>query len=256
LHSEKLAGIGQLAAGVAHEINNPIGYIMSNFSRLEEYLAGLKEVLTQYRNHAEESEIADTIKKVQLDFILEDIDTIFTENDEGLERIKKIVQNLRDFSRVDSQEDFEKVCLNDNLENTLNVAKNEIKYAAEVETDFGDIGVVECHPGEINQVFLNILINAAQAVKSDGREELGKIKVKTWESDSRIYCKISNNGPPIPKEVVSKVFDPFFTTKDVGKGTGLGLNISYDIIVNKHKGEIKVESGEETAFIIALPKKQ
>ena len=137
----------------------------------------------------------------------------------------------------------------------LVITRNEYKYYAEVETDLGDIPHIYSHPGQINEVLMNIIVNAAQAIKSQNREEKGKIFIKTYSDGRYVYCVISDDGPGIPKEIQGKIFDPFFTTKEVGKGTGLGLSISYDIVVNKHKGEIYAESevGKGTTFTIKLP---
>ena len=135
------------------------------------------------------------------------------------------------------------------------MARNEIKYHADVQTEFGDIPRIECNIGEINQVFLNILVNAAQAIKEQKRSDRGKIIVRTFENDQSVFCEISDDGPGIPKEILNKIFDPFFTTKPIGAGTGLGLSIAYDIIANKHKGDIAAKSnkGEGATFIVRLP---
>ncbi|GAH77905.1 unnamed protein product, partial [marine sediment metagenome] len=194
----------------------------------------------------------DTMK---IDFVLEDIQELFDDSKEGLERVTTIVQNLRDFSRIDQAQDFAEYNINDGIEATLVVAKNEIKYDTNIEMEFSEVPPVFCNSGQVNQVFLNVLMNAAQAIKSQGRDDKGTITIKTYAMDNDVVCEISDDGPGIAADKLSKVFDPFFTTKPVGKGTGLGLSVSYDIVVNKHKGQLLAEStvGKGAKFIIKLP---
>jgi len=268
LQSEKMASIGQLAAGVAHEINNPVAFINSNLRTLDEYRRDLTELIDSYlhleelaagnpalsddRDVAATLEAIRTLKeRIDLGFILEDFDKIISESREGTERVKKIVQDLKDFSHVD-QAELKYTDLNKGLDSTLNIVWNEIKYKATVTRDYGDIPEVYCYPQQVNQVFMNILVNAAHAI-----EDKGEIKISTAYLDSAepmVEIRISDTGKGIPPENLRKIFDPFFTTKPVGKGTGLGLNVSYNI-VKKHDGEIKVESevGKGTTFIITLP---
>lgn len=258
VQSEKLASMGQLAAGVAHEINNPVGFVSSNSTTLVTYIKKIKEIIALIHADASREEVMKREKELKLPFVLEDIDDLLHENIEGLTRITEIVQNLKDFARVGAKEEFVEANINDCLENTLLIAKNEIKYHADVKKEFGSISTIECHIGGINQVFLNILVNAAQAIKSQDRKNRGLITVKTYDDNDSVFCAISDNGPGIPQENLLKIFDPFYTTKEVGEGTGLGLSISYDIIVNKHKGNITVQSetGSGTTFFIKLPKSQ
>ncbi|MEW6327235.1 MAG: ATP-binding protein [Thermodesulfobacteriota bacterium] len=268
LQSEKMASIGQLAAGVAHEINNPVGFINSNLNSLEEYRRDLSEIIQAYleleqliasnpmvaadKNLTNNLETIRGLKdKMDLDFILNDLDKIIEESKEGTERIRKIVQDLKDFSHVD-QAELRYADINKGLESTLNIVWNEIKYKATVTKEYGDIPEVCCYPQQVNQVFMNILVNAAQAIK-----EKGEIKITTAALNGdrpMIEIRISDTGEGIPKENLGRIFNPFFTTKPVGKGTGLGLSMAYNI-VKKHDGQIEVESeeGKGTTFIIRLP---
>jgi two-component system NtrC family sensor kinase len=268
IQQEKLASIGQLAAGIAHELNNPIGFISSNFTSLKSYIRTIKEYIHYFEN--ETSQMAEgsasSVKQLQehmnefkedekLDYIFHDIDDLVNESMEGIHRITEIVRSLRNFSRIDNESEIEQYDVNDALESTLTVAKNEIKYVAEVEKEYSNVPLIECVGGEINQVLLNIIINAAQSLKSQKRGEKGRIGLKTHADDEYVYCQISDDGPGIPKEIIGKIYDPFFTTKEAGKGTGLGLSISYDIIVHKHEGDLSVAStvGKGTTFTIKLP---
>ncbi|MBW7992882.1 MAG: hypothetical protein FVQ84_23110 [Planctomycetes bacterium] len=212
---------------------------------------------------SEKSELLNKAKDIgqsrddmKIDFILEDINVLFDDSREGLDRVTEIIQNLRDFSRIDQPGSCDKYNINKGIEATLIVAKNEIKYDADVKTDFSEVPPIFCHSGQINQVFLNLLVNAAQAIKGQERDGNGTITIKTYTSDdNEVVCEISDDGPGIAPETLSKIFDPFFTTKPPGKGTGLGLSVSHDIIVNKHKGKLFVDStvGEGTKFTIKLP---
>ncbi len=268
VQSEKLASIGQLAAGVAHEMNTPVGFVASNFETLQKYFKKFKMLLEMHAELARQiltadkaqlaaklAEINKAASDMKIGFILEDIGALFEESNEGLTRVTKIIQNLRDFSRIDQAEAFDEYDLNHGIEATLIVARNAIKYHADVVTEFADIPHIPCNASQINQVFLNILVNAAQAIESQHRETNGSIKIRTYSDDVHVICQIVDDGPGIPQENIEKVFDPFFTTKPVGKGTGLGLSVSYDIIVRKHKGEllVKSEAGKGTEFMIKLP---
>jgi PAS domain S-box-containing protein len=256
IHSEKLASIGQLAAGVAHEINNPVGFVMSNSDTMDRYMKRIHEILDLYAAGGLAEQVAEQRKKLKIDYILEDMGNLYKENHEGLERIVAIIKNLKDFSRIDTTEETGQTDINVCLKNSLTIANNEIKYHADVTADFGTIDTVSCNAGEINQVFLNILVNAAQAIKEQARNDRGNIAVRTWQDEQSVFCEIADDGPGMPESVRNRVFEPFFTTKEVGKGTGLGLSISYDIIVNRHKGLISIDSevGKGTRFLIKLPK--
>ena len=261
--SEKMASIGQLAAGVAHEINNPAGFVSSNLNTLSIYFKDYNKLINEYHNllnqlmqNEQITGYADQIQNIKamedsmdIDFLVDDISNLIQESREGTDRIKKIVQDLKDFAHPG--EDKPKYAdINKCIESTLNIVWNEIKYKAQVIKDFSTLPEIMCYPQQLNQVFANLFINAAQAI-----EEEGEIKVKTSSNNGNIEVIISDTGTGISKENISKVFDPFFTTKEVGKGTGLGLNVAYNII-KKHKGEIKVTSkeGHGTSFAIVFPK--
>jgi signal transduction histidine kinase len=268
VQNEKLASIGQLAAGIAHEINTPVGFVASNFQTLESYIDKIEELLKMYDKLIVEIEasgktellnqthaIAKSRGDMKIDFILEDIQELFADSKEGVARVTNIVRSLRDFSRIDLPGSLDEYNINDGIESTLVVAKNEIKYDANVKTDFSEVPSILCLAGQINQVFLNVFINAAQAIKSRHGNDMGTITIKTYATDDQVVCEISDNGCGIAPENLSKVFDPFFTTKPTGKGTGLGLSVSHDIIVHKHNGELLVDStvGEGTIFTIKIP---
>jgi signal transduction histidine kinase len=260
LQSEKLASIGQLAAGVAHEINNPISFVFSNFGTLQTYVADLLRVLVEYEkaepfisNPAVVTQIAMLREQVDLDFLMGDVPVLMSESREGIERVRKIVQDLKDFSRVDANQDWQWVNLHNGIDSTLNIVNNEVKYRADVVKEYGDIPEVECLPSQINQVIMNIIVNGAQAI-SGAR---GRITIRTGAAGGFVWIEIADTGHGIPKAIQSRIFDPFFTTKPIGSGTGLGLSLSYGII-QKHGGRIDVRSdeGQGTVFRIELPIKR
>ncbi|NHZ84061.1 ATPase [Massilia sp. CCM 8695] len=260
LQSEKMASIGQLAAGVAHEINNPIGYIISNFGTLETYLEKLFTMLGVYEGAEQLIGSLDALTRLkatrielEMDLLREDIPAIVAESREGLSRIKDIVLSLKDFARLDSIPAWHFDNIHKGIDSTLKVINNEIKFRAEVIKEYGNVRDIECVLPQLNQVFMNIIINAAHAMPENG----GKIKIRTYEDGDDAVVEISDNGNGISESDLSRIFDPFFTTKPVGKGTGLGLSIAYGII-NSHRGKIIVDSaiGTGTTFRITLPLRQ
>lgn len=255
--SEKLASIGLLAAGVAHEINNPIGYIFSNFGTLESYVASLFEMLAAYEaaeDAVESSDVKSHLKalraRIELDFLRDDIPALMCESKEGIVRVRQIVQDLKDFSRVDTHQEWQWSNLHQGIDSTLNIVSNEVKYKADVIKEYGDIPDIECLPSQVNQVVMNLIVNAAHAIGS----ERGKITIRTGVAGEQVWFEVADTGSGIPKENLQRIFDPFYTTKPVGKGTGLGLSLSYGI-VQKHQGRIEVETeeGKGSCFRVTLP---
>jgi signal transduction histidine kinase len=255
LQQEKMASIGQLAAGVAHEINNPMAFISSNLGTLDKYVYRLTEFIKTQSEVIESLHATEAMEKLKLkqkelklDYIKEDIKGLITESLDGSERVKKIVQGLKSFARVDEAE-YKYADINECIESTINIVWNELKYKVNLKKDYAKLPLTKCYPQQMNQVFMNLLINAGHSI-----EKQGEITIKTWDGDGSIWVTVSDTGHGIPKEDLNKIFEPFFTTKGVGKGTGLGLSISYEII-QKHEGEITVESevGKGTTFTIRLP---
>lgn len=260
VHAEKLATVGQLAAGMAHEINNPICYVQSNLGSLQDYmnkLFGLVEVCEEViRDEGTTQGKLDLLeaRKQAIDFplIVEDLPLLLAESREGVERIRQIVQNLRDFSRIDATEGFRLFDVHRAIETTLGIVRSLSGSSICFTTYFEQLPLVECNPTELNQVLMNILVNATQAVGQNGL-----VEVHTGRGDHYVWIEIKDNGSGIEEHVLPRIFEPFFTTKEVGRGTGLGLSISYGII-KKHGGDLTVRSrlGAGTVFLITLPVKQ
>ncbi len=254
VYTEKIAAIGELAAGIAHELNNALGYVSSNFFTMQEYLQELGDVVRAIKNCSSNADCHKVKEKLQdkdIDFILEDTPNLIKESSKGIEHVKKIIQGLKLLSRVDRGE-LELASINDLLKDSVEFAHTKLKYVPEVDVKLTPMPKIHCYPHRLSQVFINILNNAADAV-NDKKD--GKVEVRTWEDDEYQYVSIKDNGEGIPQENLRKIFDPFFTTKAPGKGTGLGLSISYSIIQD-HYGDIEVhsEEGKGTEFVIKIPK--
>lgn len=263
VQSEKMAAIGQLAAGIAHEINNPMGFISSNFDILQKYFNRINEFFQFYHNKISYdtsatpsiTEIHEKYNDLKLDLVLGDLESIFKETMSGIKRITDIVQSLRVYARSSKDDEKSTIGLLDLLNQVILITNNEVKYAARIVIDVQDDIFLYCNRIQLGQVFVNILVNAAQAIKSQNRSSLGRITIKARQIEQNIKIEFIDDGPGIPEEYLLKVFEPFFTTKEIGQGTGLGLSISYDIIVNKHNGSIDVKSelGKGATFTIILP---
>jgi signal transduction histidine kinase len=264
IQSEKMASLGQMVAGVAHEINTPLGYVRSNIELLDTMFRETDTLVSRYEGlieHIEERHIGmdegtvDAIQEIRTlreglfdEDSIEQIGTVFTDTLYGVDQISELVLNLKDFSRLDKAK-VDNVSINECLDSALMIGNNAIKYRAEVFKEYGELPPIACSPSQINQVFLNILTNAAQAI-----EEKGSIHARTYHDEENVYIGIRDSGKGIATEHLEKIFDPFFTTKPVGQGSGMGLSISYKII-EQHNGHIDVHStpGEGTEFIIQLP---
>ncbi len=262
VQSEKMASVGQLAAGVAHEINNPIGYITSNLGTLQSYTSVMNELIAGYRQYAEgvragnaDESLYLKLQEIQdredIDFMQQDVVELVADSLSGSVRVKDIVQGLKSFSRVDGAECIESD-LHAGIESTLKVLANELKYSCEVKLEFGKLPLVTCNLARINQVFMNLLVNASQSFEAPGI-----ITVSTRSDDAWVYVTVSDTGCGIPEDKIGSIFDPFFTTKPVGSGTGLGLSISFGII-EEHGGTLTVasEQGAGSQFTIKLPIQQ
>ncbi len=262
LQSEKMATVGQLAAGVAHEINNPASFVMNNLDVLKHYIDSVQKMLVKYAEMEEclkESDIERAMRALAeikqlrhergVDFIMDDLSNITQESLDGMRRIQRIVGDLKSFSHSD-EGCWQEADVHDLIQSALNIAVNEIKYKVEVVTEYGAVPWIRCYPQQLSQVFLNLLVNAVQAIP-----EKGRITIRTFADADMVVVEFVDNGIGMTDDVRRHVFEPFFTTKPVGKGTGLGLSLSYNII-KKHNGEIAVASrpGEGSVFTIRLPK--
>ncbi|MCL5962392.1 MAG: ATP-binding protein [Chloroflexi bacterium] len=263
VHSEKMSSIGQLAAGVAHEINNPMGFISSNLNTLSEYARDLK----QYVGKSDEvhqilagvcngsaapvfEELDSLRKTLDIEYVLGDLENLVRESLAGSQRVNKIVHDLKTFSRADDGES-QLADINAIMDSALNIVWNQLKYTCTVSKDYGCLPELRCNPNQIGQVFVNILVNASQAI---GKDRPGEICIRTRANEKSAFVDIGDNGPGMSEAISNRIFDPFFTTKPVGQGTGLGLSISYNLI-EKHRGNIYVKSevGVGTTFTVELP---
>lgn len=254
VQSEKLAAIGQIAAGVAHEMNTPLGFVNSNFTSLERYTNQLFDLVERFHAAAQGRDVsaleaaASTYASADFSFMREDLPSLFAETHEGLTRVQGIVRDLRDFARVGEQQ-WQLADLHQGLDSTLNILRNQLKHKAEVIREYGELPALWCIPSQLNQVFLNLLANASQAIS-----DRGVIRIHTAVENDLILIRISDNGCGIKPRDLARIFDPFFTTKASGQGTGLGLSLSLDI-VRKHHGKLYAESepGVGSTFTIELP---
>jgi signal transduction histidine kinase len=265
--AQKLESVGRLASGVAHEINTPVQFVSDNLHFLRDAMRDLAVVLQKYRSlhHTvveglpaldAATEVTHAERDADFDYLLENMPSAVDRSIDGLDRVATIVRSMKEFAHPDSKE-MCSVDLNQAIRSTLVIARNEYKYVAEVETDFGEIPPVLCHAGDVNQAVLNIIVNAGHAIGDvvAHTNQMGRIAVQTRQEDELVVIRISDTGGGIPENVRNRIFDPFFTTKDVGKGTGQGLAIARSVIQEKHGGDVtfETETGVGTTFIIRLP---
>jgi signal transduction histidine kinase len=289
IQTEKMSSLGQLVAGVAHEINNPIGFIYSNLHHAKEYTEKLIRMLYLYQQHCPESiaSIEAESENIELDYLLEDLPKVFNSMQQGAERVRDIVLSLRNFCRLDEAQ-MKQVNIHDGINNTIMLLQSQLKEkpgqeAIAIHKEYSDLPLVQCYPGQLNQVFMNILVNAIYALlewnkhenvdgKSLNNSQAGEkndslansrqmpaIRIRTELIEGKkVIIRIYDNGPGMTEDIRKRLFDPFFTTKPVGQGTGLGLSISYEIVVNQHGGELKClsEPGKGTEFAIEIPLQQ
>ncbi|NES07224.1 MAG: HAMP domain-containing protein [Okeania sp. SIO2F4] len=255
IQTEKMSSLGQMVAGIAHEINNPVNFIHGNITPLQEYTQNIFDLLNLYQKLYPDSypEIEDLMAEIDINYIIYDLPQIISSMQMGTDRIKNIVLSLRNFSRLDESK-VKSADLHEGIDNTLLILSHKLKQGVEIIKNYGDLPLVECYPAQLNQVFMNIIANAIDVMLESDTEPKHIVIQTEKVAEDRVFVKIRDNGPGIPPEVKDKIFDPFFTTKQVGKGTGLGLSISYKII-QKHGGKIEVISqpGKGTEFAIALP---
>jgi signal transduction histidine kinase len=271
VQTEKMSSLGQLIAGIAHEINNPINFISGNITYIDSYARSLLDVVQTYQTHYPNppQSLQAILDELELDFLYDDLGKLLQSMKIGTQRIRQIVLSLRNFSRLDEAE-FKAVDLHEGIDNTLLILQHRLKAkpenaAIEVVKDYGPLPLVECYPGQLNQVFMNLIANAIDALeeahqrRQNRQTAPGRIWISTQVvSNNRVQVVVADNGAGIPEAVRSRIFDPFFTTKPIGQGTGLGLSISYQIVAEKHQGSMECDSapGEGSKFVIEIPIRQ
>ncbi len=267
VQQEKMVGIGQLAAGVAHEINNPLGYVASNFETLTRYIARMTETLQMQNSFLEhlspyihetedvslKKDFDDLMKAYSLNkmpYVLKDINDLLEDSKNGFQRVSDVINSLRNFARTDNGYRHEAHNLKMVIDEVMQILGSEIRYVASVTKEIDPYIELTCNRSEIGQVMLNLILNAIQAIRENESKTTGKLTVRAYRKNDDIFIEVEDDGPGISQEAMPHIFDPFYTTKEIGIGTGLGLSISYDIIVNKHGGEITAEShiGSGTIF--------
>jgi two-component system NtrC family sensor kinase len=263
LQVEKMASLGRLAAGIAHEINNPMSYITTNLNVLQKYIVTITGILELYRGLEEQVQalahpstqktmhiIDDLRKEAELDELLSDMKKLMSETEAGVLRVTKIVSDLRVFARQE-KEGMELAGLNKSLDCALNIVSSEVRYNTTVVKEYGILPEVFCYPRQMEQVFINLLVNAVQSI-----DKKGTIVLRTFHRDDNVFIEVEDNGCGIPERDLQRIFDPFFTTKEAGQGTGLGLSIAYNVLQN-HQGDVTVKSvvGQGSTFILRVPVK-
>jgi len=263
--AQKLEAVGQLAAGIAHEINTPVQFVSDSVHFVRDAVTDILGVVQAYgelRDAARATlpdlaqRTAEIEQAADIEYLAEQLPKALDRALDGLERVTTIVRGMKAFAHPDRR-DMSAANLNDALQATLTIARNEYKYVADIETDFGSVAPVMCHIGELNQVFLNIIVNASHAIADvvRGTEQKGRIRIRTWQDGDAAFVSIADTGNGIPESIRHRVFDPFFTTKEVGRGTGQGLAIARSVVVEKHHGDLtfETEQGLGTIFTIRLP---